>query len=91
MESVLELTQPTFHLQINIVHQTNYVVVTIYLLSVVTFTYDIYNYTPATNPVSVYNVAAIYWLQFMVRHAIYHDKRCCTFGLALSEDYYYYY
>jgi len=64
MESVLELTQPTFHLQINIFHQTNYdvvvvVVVTIYLLSVFTFTYDIYNYTPATNPVSVYNVAAI--------------------------------
>jgi hypothetical protein len=63
MESLLELTQPTFQLQINIVHQTNdVVVVTIYLfiyLLFIAFTYDIYNYTPETNPVSVYNVAAI--------------------------------
>jgi hypothetical protein len=62
VESLPELTQPTFQLQINIVNQTNYVVVVaaaIYLLFVINFTYDIYYYTPETNPVSVYNVAAI--------------------------------
>jgi len=61
MESLPELTQRTFQLQINIVHQTNYVVVVvvaIYLLFI-TFTYDIYYYTTETNTVSVYNVAAI--------------------------------